>query len=145
RRPARATSGDSLAGLHRAARSRRRPERTRRVVETVGKAIPADRVDGLRHLHRHRRIRRLIARPPRRRDRGGFHTRRDLLRRARVVALASSEADVMLRVALTGNVASGKSAVADVWERLGAKVVDADVLARRAVEPGTAALARIER
>jgi dephospho-CoA kinase len=43
----------------------------------------------------------------------------------------------MYRVALTGNIASGKSAVARVWERLGAAVVDADRLAREAVEPGT--------
>ncbi|MEJ2215798.1 MAG: dephospho-CoA kinase [Gemmatimonadota bacterium] len=48
-----------------------------------------------------------------------------------------------LRVGLTGNIASGKSAVADVWARLGAVIIDADVLARRAVEPGTVALARI--
>jgi dephospho-CoA kinase len=44
------------------------------------------------------------------------------------------------RVGLTGNIASGKSAVARVWQRLGAHVVDADVLARRAVAPGSAGL-----
>lgn len=49
----------------------------------------------------------------------------------------------MYRVALTGNIASGKSAVADEWIRLGAHVVDADVLARQAVEPGTDALRKI--
>src|SRR5690606_3184144 len=51
----------------------------------------------------------------------------------------------VLRVGLTGNIASGKSTVARVWERLGATVIDADVLARRAVEPGTPALAAIVR
>lgn len=51
----------------------------------------------------------------------------------------------MLRVALTGNIASGKSSVARVWARLGAPVIDADVLARRAVEPGSPALDRIAR
>jgi dephospho-CoA kinase len=51
----------------------------------------------------------------------------------------------LYRVALTGNIASGKSAVADVWSRLGATVIDADVLARRAVEPGSEGLRRIER
>lgn len=51
----------------------------------------------------------------------------------------------MLRVGLTGNIAAGKSTVADVWRRLGATVVDADQLARRAVEPGTPALAAIAR
>lgn len=49
----------------------------------------------------------------------------------------------MLRVALTGNIASGKSAVARVWQEQGAAVIDADELAREAVGPGTPALARI--
>ncbi len=43
----------------------------------------------------------------------------------------------LLRVALTGNIASGKSAVAGVWRELGARIIDADMLARRAIEPGT--------
>ncbi len=47
------------------------------------------------------------------------------------------------RVALTGNIASGKSSVADVWQRLGATLIDADVLARRAVEPGTPGAAAV--
>lgn len=51
----------------------------------------------------------------------------------------------MRRVALTGNIASGKSTVARVWERLGAPIVDADVLARRVVEPGTPGLAAVVR
>ncbi|MEX0906725.1 MAG: dephospho-CoA kinase [Gemmatimonadota bacterium] len=46
----------------------------------------------------------------------------------------------LLRVALTGNIASGKSAVAEVWQSLGADIIDADDLARRVVEPGTDAL-----
>jgi dephospho-CoA kinase len=49
----------------------------------------------------------------------------------------------MHRIGLTGNIASGKSTVARVWQELGAEVVDADVLARRAVEPGTPAYAAI--
>lgn len=49
----------------------------------------------------------------------------------------------MLKVALTGNIASGKSAVAAVWRELGAHVIDADRLARQAVEPGTPAFRRI--
>lgn len=49
----------------------------------------------------------------------------------------------MLRIGLTGNIASGKSTVAREFTRLGATVVDADVLAREAVEPGTAALATL--
>lgn len=51
----------------------------------------------------------------------------------------------MLKVALTGNIASGKSTVAGTWSALGAAVVDADVLARRAVDPGSPALAAIVR
>lgn len=49
----------------------------------------------------------------------------------------------MYRVGLTGNIASGKSAVAEEWRRLGACIIDADVLARRAVDPGSTGLARI--
>jgi dephospho-CoA kinase len=49
----------------------------------------------------------------------------------------------MLKVGLTGNIAAGKSSVADVWRSLGATIVDADELARRAVEPGTPAHAAI--
>ncbi len=49
----------------------------------------------------------------------------------------------MLLVALTGNIASGKSEVARRLARHGATVIDADVLAREAVQPGTPALADI--
>lgn len=49
----------------------------------------------------------------------------------------------MLKVALTGNIASGKSTVADVWRDLGATVIDADQLAREAVAPGSVALRKI--
>lgn len=49
----------------------------------------------------------------------------------------------MLKVGLTGNIAAGKSTVARVWRDRGAVIVDADELARRAVEPGTPAHAAI--
>jgi dephospho-CoA kinase len=49
----------------------------------------------------------------------------------------------VLNVALTGNVASGKSAVADRWRTLGVPIVSADDLARQAVEPGAEGLDRI--
>lgn len=49
----------------------------------------------------------------------------------------------MLSVALTGNIASGKSAVGAVWAARGARVIEADALARLAVAPGTEALERI--
>ena len=43
-------------------------------------------------------------------------------------------------VALTGGIASGKSAVSAILTDLGAIVIDSDVLAREVVEPGTPAL-----
>lgn len=46
-------------------------------------------------------------------------------------------------VAVTGGIASGKSAVTACFERLGAPVIDADLIARELVEPGEAALAEI--
>ena len=49
----------------------------------------------------------------------------------------------MLRVGLTGGIASGKSAVAERLAARGAVVVDADVLAREVVEPGTPVLAAV--
>ncbi|MDQ8165977.1 MAG: dephospho-CoA kinase, partial [Gemmatimonadota bacterium] len=49
----------------------------------------------------------------------------------------------MLHVGLTGNIASGKSAVAERLAARGATVIDADALARAALAPGTAALARV--
>jgi dephospho-CoA kinase len=48
-------------------------------------------------------------------------------------------------IAVTGGIASGKSAVASRLAELGAVVVDADRIAREVVEPGTPALARIAR
>ena len=47
------------------------------------------------------------------------------------------------RVGLTGGVASGKSAVADLFAALGVAVADADVAARAVVEPGQPALAAV--
>ena len=46
-------------------------------------------------------------------------------------------------IGLTGGIASGKSSVASLLERLGAAVVDADRLAREVVEPGEEALSAI--
>src|SRR5213075_1712399 len=45
----------------------------------------------------------------------------------------------MLLLGLTGNIASGKSTVAQLFSERGATIIDADVLARRAVERGTQA------
>ena len=49
----------------------------------------------------------------------------------------------MVRVGLTGGIASGKSLVAADLAARGAIIIDADVLAREVVEPGTPALAAI--
>jgi dephospho-CoA kinase len=49
----------------------------------------------------------------------------------------------MLLVGLTGNIASGKSTVAQLLSERGATIVDADILARRAVERGTPAYDKI--
>jgi dephospho-CoA kinase len=49
----------------------------------------------------------------------------------------------MYLIGLTGGIASGKSVVAKRLAERGAVVVDADVLAREVVEPGTPALAAI--
>jgi dephospho-CoA kinase len=48
-----------------------------------------------------------------------------------------------MRVGLTGGVASGKSTVSAMFVELGAVVVDADVLAREVVAPGTPGLASV--
>lgn len=49
----------------------------------------------------------------------------------------------ILRIGLTGGIASGKSAVADEFASLGIPVIDADVISRELVEPGQPALASI--
>ena len=49
----------------------------------------------------------------------------------------------MLKIGLTGGIASGKSLVASRLQELGAILVDADVIARQVVEPGTPGLDRV--
>jgi len=51
----------------------------------------------------------------------------------------------MLLVGLTGNIASGKSTVTQLLSERGATIIDADVLARRAVERGTTGYEAISR
>jgi dephospho-CoA kinase len=48
-----------------------------------------------------------------------------------------------VRVGLTGGIASGKGLVADELAAQGAVIIDADLLAREVVEPGTAGLAAV--
>ncbi len=49
----------------------------------------------------------------------------------------------MLRVGLTGGIGSGKSEVARLLVGHGARLIDADVVAREVVEPGTPGFARV--
>ena len=49
----------------------------------------------------------------------------------------------MYVVAITGGIGSGKTTVANQFSALGIEVVDADLIAREVVEPGTPALAAI--
>ncbi|MBL4781343.1 MAG: dephospho-CoA kinase [Porticoccaceae bacterium] len=49
----------------------------------------------------------------------------------------------MFVLGLTGGIGSGKSAVADYFKAYGIKVVDADIAARKVVEPGMPALQAI--
>ena len=51
----------------------------------------------------------------------------------------------MLVVALTGGIGSGKSTVSRHFEALGVPVIDADIIAREQVLPGSPALAEISR
>jgi dephospho-CoA kinase len=51
----------------------------------------------------------------------------------------------MLSVALTGNIAAGKSTVAELFGRWGATILDADAIVRELQEPGTPVLAAIAR
>ncbi len=49
----------------------------------------------------------------------------------------------MLKVGLTGSIAVGKTFVCSVFRELGCHVLDADIVARDVVEPGTLGLKRI--
>lgn len=49
----------------------------------------------------------------------------------------------MLRIGLTGGIGSGKTAASDHFGRLGADIIDTDLLSRELVLPGEPALARI--
>ena len=49
----------------------------------------------------------------------------------------------MLNVALTGNIAAGKSTVVDLFRRWGATIIDADQLVREVQAPGTAVIQAI--
>jgi dephospho-CoA kinase len=49
----------------------------------------------------------------------------------------------MLRIGLTGGIASGKSAASDCFASLGVPVIDTDLISRELVQPGTEGLQQI--
>jgi dephospho-CoA kinase len=49
----------------------------------------------------------------------------------------------MFLVGLTGGIASGKSTISAMLEKFGAEVIDADLVAREVVEPGTTGLKEV--
>lgn len=49
----------------------------------------------------------------------------------------------MFLIGLTGGIAAGKSTVAGIWVSLGAIEIDADILAREVIEPGSLGLEKI--
>ncbi len=51
----------------------------------------------------------------------------------------------MLKIGLTGGIASGKTTVSDHFARLGVPVIDTDQISRELVEPGKPALAEIQK
>lgn len=57
--------------------------------------------------------------------------------------MADTASDRLLRVGLTGGIASGKSTVAAIFRELGAVVIDADQLARDVVARSTPGLAAV--
>lgn len=58
-------------------------------------------------------------------------------------ALRVRESNMPYTVALTGGIGSGKSTIAKAFAALGVPVIDADVIAREVVEPGSPALQQI--
>ncbi len=53
------------------------------------------------------------------------------------------EGKKMLTIALTGGIASGKSEVSHLFEKLGTPVIDTDIISRQLVKPGEPALQEI--
>lgn len=60
-------------------------------------------------------------------------------------AAPSRPPDRVLRIGLTGGIASGKTVVSDMFAELGVPVIDTDLIARQVVEPGQPALTDIVR
>ncbi len=50
----------------------------------------------------------------------------------------------MLKIGLTGGIASGKTTVCELFAQYGIEIIDADIIARELVQPGQPALTEIE-
>lgn len=66
-----------------------------------------------------------------------------LINIAQIKSTIQSNANNTLLIGLTGGIATGKTTVAEMFGREGAEIIDFDLLAREAVEPGTKGLADI--
>lgn len=66
------------------------------------------------------------------------------MQRGNVTKDAGFERSPMLIIGLTGGIGSGKTAVSDLFAKLGVPVIDADVIARQVTEPSTPAFACIQ-
>ena len=71
--------------------------------------------------------------------------RRALYIRRAGLHLRQPRCTLALLIALTGGIASGKSAVAEIFAKLGVPVLDTDQIARDVVEPGTPTLGQAGR
>jgi len=58
--------------------------------------------------------------------------------------LSSTTTPTTLVAGLTGSIGSGKSQAAEIFKKCGAQIIDADVLAREVVAPGSPALGEIK-
>jgi len=65
--------------------------------------------------------------------------------RGRPVCLPKVVGENMFVIGLTGGIASGKSTISNYLRKMGAVIIDADILARQAVEPGEGAWQKIWR
>lgn len=57
--------------------------------------------------------------------------------------MTGNDSKTLLKIGLTGGIASGKSTVAELFAKLGAAIIDTDVIARELVAPGQPALQEI--
>ena len=59
------------------------------------------------------------------------------------MSLRTSSTHTPLRIGVTGGIACGKTAASNVFRSLGITVIDADIIARKVVEPGSSLLPKL--